>query len=170
MAKLDNELREQGMMVFSKMPDGLLHRLKWFSEALEIPVWQVVHNLLIDQWARTAARAEVEGGFVHRLLPEFAKETLGDGTEGLVTGEALFKALVDFYVNEEKLKTQDEELEKRMRDLNEYKLSPRESVSIQELERRRARIKFLERFPDKKDLYDRAEARQKEHRAKRKHK
>ena len=138
--KLSNsELMEQGKMLFSQIDPSLLSRLRIFSEGLEIPMWLVIQNLLIDQWARTAARAKVEGGFVHRLLPEFAEETLEDGTERLVTGEALFRSLVDWYEQELEQPLQDQELARHMAELNKYKLPGEQSVTVQELQRRQAK-------------------------------
>ena len=135
----DNKLIEQGKRLFFQMDSSLLNRIQIFSEGLGIEPWLVIQNLLIDQWARTAAKAKVEGGFVRRLLPEFAKEVLEDGTEKVVTGEPLFSSLVQWYEQELKQPLQDQELAKRMTELNKYKLPGEQSVTIQELQRRQAK-------------------------------
>jgi len=97
---MSTELTQEAKLVFKTMPSPLVCRLKLFSKALDVPISTVAQNLLIDQWARTAARAKASGGVAIRPLPEFATETLEDGTQRLITGQRLFRYLVGFYEQE----------------------------------------------------------------------
>jgi len=95
-----DKLIQQGAVLFLNMDSSLLHRLQIFSEELEIPLWMVIQNTLISDWARKAARIEVEGPDQYRLLPEFITDILDDGTEEPRTGEYLFNTLVQTYKRE----------------------------------------------------------------------
>jgi len=95
-----HELTKESKLLFNNMPSPLFCRLRLFARDFDIPIAGVILNLLIDQWARTAAKAKVNGGVAIRQLPEFAQETLEDGTKRLVTGEVLFRYLVGFYEGE----------------------------------------------------------------------
>jgi len=111
---LSRELTQKAKLLFNNMPSPLLYRLNLFAKGLGIPISDVILNLLIDQWARTAARAKVNGGAAIRQLPEFAQETLEDGTKRLVTGVVLFKYLVKFYEGEIKQNPPKHELAQQM--------------------------------------------------------
>ena len=91
----------EGMLDLIKIIDpSLVHRIMLFSEGLNIPVSDVIQNLLIDQWARTAAEASVAGGVLPRTLPEFTWEVSDDGSRKVITGEPLFKHLVAHHKQE----------------------------------------------------------------------
>lgn len=99
-----DEMKQQGELFFKNMPEGLLLRLQYFAENLDIPLWQVAHNLLIDQYARTA----VPSRRAKRIVPRAFLEFQGVNNE-LVTGERLFRNLLGYYALEA------EETEKRLR-------------------------------------------------------
>ena len=86
--------------ILSKMDTNVLVRIKYFADELKIPSYLVVQNIIIDHWARQAARILVEGANPHRMLPEFPKEVFDNGTEQVVTGEPLFNSLVETYKRE----------------------------------------------------------------------
>jgi len=90
------DLRQQGEMFFSEMPEGLLQHLKHLSESLGYSLAQVATNLLIDQMARACVPTYRERKLIPRAYPEFMLE---DGE--LVTGERLFHHLVRFHAADE---------------------------------------------------------------------
>jgi len=94
---LSPELEQEARAVFENMPSPLFCRLKFFAEGLGLPLWQVIHNLLIDQWARRAAEAKVRGGYNPRPLFEFQSRGC---PSNLLTGELLFRNLVQQYESE----------------------------------------------------------------------
>lgn len=93
---MHEELEKDGKLVFAKMPNSLVYRLKWFAESEGIPVWQVVHNLLIREWAMSAAQAKAAGGYKPRPLSEFQRRM----DDILLTGEVLFINLVEQYTKD----------------------------------------------------------------------
>ena len=82
------------------MDDSLAQRLMLFSEQLQMPLWLIIQNLLLADWARRCASFEVEGFSPPRIIPEFAREQLEDGTEQVITGESLWNSLVEVYKKE----------------------------------------------------------------------
>ena len=96
--KLDSKyIAEQTIELAAKLDVNLWHRIMIFHEQLEIPAWLIIQNILIDHWARHSARTLVEGISHKRVLPEFVKNVLEDGSKEVKTGEALWDYLVDIY-------------------------------------------------------------------------
>ena len=83
-----------------KMDNTLMIHIKNYSDRLNIPLWLVIQNILISDFAYKQARMMVEGAHPYRMLPEFIKEVLDDGTEQVMTGEALFSNLIEVYKKE----------------------------------------------------------------------
>jgi len=127
----------------------LLFRLKYFSDTFNIPYRLVVQNLLIKEWAKCAAIVEVEGGSPSRAFPEFAKEVLEDGTERVITGEALFNSLVETYKRElTEQKKQVAELEKAYNNILAKYLQTTEGKAELERDRNKAMAEYEKRKQD----------------------
>ena len=77
-----------------KMDNTLMIHIKNYSDRLNIPLWLVIQNILISDFASKQARMMVEGAIPNRMLPEFVKEVLDDGSEQVQTGEFLFNNLL----------------------------------------------------------------------------
>ena len=148
----------EGVKVISQMDKTVLYRLVSISKGLDIPLYLVIQNLLISEWARKAASREV----IHpgQLLPEFAKEVLDDGTKNLITGEQLFNNLFSIYKEELMTPEQTAEADSRMAKLNKYKLPSEQAVTYEELSRRQ-KVAEIAQLPPKVQAAERkAEERQ----------
>ena len=84
----------------SNMDTNVLANIKTYADGLNIPLWIVIQNILISDFARKQARVMVEGANPRQLLPEFTFSTKDDGTKEFLTGSDLFKSLVEMYKQE----------------------------------------------------------------------
>jgi len=135
--------------ILSKMDTNVLVRIKYFADELKMPSYLVVQNIIIDHWARQAARILVEGASPHRMLPEFPKE-VSDGKENVVTGEALFNSLVETYKRELiDQKKQVTELEKAYNSVLAKYLRTVEGKAELEKDRSKAIAEYEKRKQDK---------------------
>jgi hypothetical protein len=101
-------LIQQGTELMANLEPALFYRMNYFAKELKMPVWLVISNLLIDNWARQAASVEL-GGPNDMVLPCFIRDD-----ESTRTGEALFDFLKAYYKQEITL-----EKESRKRQLQE---------------------------------------------------
>lgn len=94
------EIVQQFIELSLKMDSTLMVRMKHYAERLGIPLWLVIQNILISDFARKTARIMVEGASPNRELPEFVKSVFEDGIKEIKTGDDLFKYLVEIYKRE----------------------------------------------------------------------
>ena len=94
------EIASQFIEMPLKMDLTLMVRMKNYADRMGVPLWLCIQNILISDFARKTARTRVEGPNPHRVLPEFTREVLDDGTERVQTGDALFSTLVEMYKQE----------------------------------------------------------------------
>jgi hypothetical protein len=97
------ELQKTFVNLSVKIDSGLGHRIMLFSEQLKIPAWLVIQNLLLADWARRVASFEVEGADHVNIMPEFQWRVLDNGNRELITGEELYRVLVEYYKQEIKV-------------------------------------------------------------------
>ncbi len=95
------ELAHQVNELALNMDESLAQRLLFFSEGLKMPLWIIIQNFLLADWARRCASFEVvEGGAPPRIMPEFVKEVLDNGEEKVITGGQLWDNLFNDYKKE----------------------------------------------------------------------
>jgi hypothetical protein len=93
--KLQNAINE----LATNINDSLGQRIMAYAEALGISPYLIIQNWLISEWAKKTARIKFEGTNTAKIMPEFQWE-IKDGQRELVTGEALFNNLVEYYTQE----------------------------------------------------------------------
>jgi len=95
---------QQGIELMLKMDSVLRLRMIRYAERLGIPLWLVIQNILISDFARSAALARVKGPGAPQLHLEFIKDESPDGKQITRTGDDLFQFLLEIYEQELKPK------------------------------------------------------------------
>ena len=91
---------EQGLALMANMDASVLYRVRSFPQGLELPVWLVVQNTLISEWARKGAKIEVQGPEGFRILHQFTWSGGDRDSEKPMTSFELFEYLVQTYSSE----------------------------------------------------------------------
>lgn len=81
-----------GIEIVANLAPEVFTKIHSQATRLDLDMWQVIENYIVDRWAAEAAEIEVAKGVA--LLPQFTRKQNDD----LVIGEELFNLLKDIYV------------------------------------------------------------------------
>jgi hypothetical protein len=133
---MKQKLTNQNEEILTKMDASVVARLRYFSENLDIPLWMVIQNIIISDWARKAARVEIEGAHPSRPLPEFVRSGSDKDNMKTLTGSELFDHLTQIYKQELSATKANERIDIHQVELNKF-LKPGEQAPSEEFERRK---------------------------------
>jgi hypothetical protein len=139
-------LISEGLNLMANFDPSVLIRMRYFSDGLSIPLWQVIQNILISDWARKSARMRVEGPGSQEL-PEFTKETFSDGIERVKTGQDLFNWLKQAYIDELTCSERIKQADKQWGDKQKH-LKPGEGPATSEELSHRKQLAEIDANPD----------------------
>jgi hypothetical protein len=94
------EAMQTGIDLMINMDPVLRLRMQEYAKKLDIPLWIVIQNILLKDWAKKMADILVNGPQPGKLAPEFSRKKQANGNIEAVTGKELYEFLLKTYKKE----------------------------------------------------------------------
>jgi hypothetical protein len=152
--ELIRKVTSEALRFYLDFDPKFMNMVECFAHDLQVKPSFVIERMALAHYAEMAAEEELAGQPLPKALMEFAP-----GMDA--------EQFYDYWKSSKvKQANADLDLAGRMTELNKYLLPGERAGSVypSELQRRKDRAELIKQFPDKKDVFERADARQEEKR------